>query len=226
MSIVLRLEKKMTSSRFFQITIITCFLLLNSCSPKYGIQLQNGDLLFVSADDGQLSDAIDRVTQTTKSTHYSHVALLEKSGKDCWVLQADTRNGSERIPLSKFLQYTKDDKNSIDVYRLSPAFQQTIPNAVQAAKTMLGKPYNYTYILSDTAFYCSDFVQRAFARDTVFSLAPMSFKDSTGNTNKVWFDFYQKQHLAVPEGKPGCNPNGLANSDKIRFVGIILRGKI
>lgn len=207
--------------KFYTSKIFIAFLCFSlfACSPKYGVKLRNGDLLFVSADSGKLSGAIDRVTQTDKKTHYSHIALLEKSGKKYWILHADTRNGSERLSLQEFLQRTKKEKNQVDVYRLKPAFRQSIPRAIQTAKTMLGKPYNYTYILSDTAYYCSDFMQRAFARDTVFSLNSMTFKDSTGRTDSAWTAFYQKLRLAVPEGKLGCNPNGMAASAKIYFVG-------
>jgi hypothetical protein len=62
-------------------------------------------------------------------------------------------------------------------------------------------------------------VQRAFARDTVFALYPMTFKNLTGQTDTAWTTFYRKLHLDVPEGKLGCNPNGMAVSPKIYFVG-------
>lgn len=55
------------------------------------MQLENGDLLLVSANGSTLSGAIDRVTQTGKATHYSHIGMLEKEGKDYWVLYAGTR---------------------------------------------------------------------------------------------------------------------------------------
>ena len=54
---------------------------LGSCATKYGMQLENGDLLLVSANGSTLSGAIDRVTQTGKATHYSHIGMLEKKIK-------------------------------------------------------------------------------------------------------------------------------------------------
>ncbi|UZJ63544.1 hypothetical protein OKW96_13685 [Sphingobacterium sp. KU25419] len=42
---------------------------------------------------------------------------------------------------------------------------------------------------------------------------------STGKIDDFWKNFYQKQGLEVPEGKLGCNPNGLAASDKIIKIG-------
>jgi hypothetical protein len=87
---------------------------------------------------------------------------------------------------------------------------------------MLGKPYNFSYILSDTAHYCSEFVYLAFAADSVFTLEPMTFKDpATGNFPAAWAEYYQKMGLEIPEGQPGCNPNGMAASGKLKMLGEI-----
>jgi hypothetical protein len=37
----------------------------------------------------------------------------------------------------------------------------------------------------------------------------------TGKTDDFWINFYQQKNMEVPEGKLGCNPNGLAGSDKL-----------
>ena len=42
----------------------------------------------------------------------------------------------------------------------------------------------------------------------------------TGKTDVAWEAFI-KQNLEVPEGKPGCNPNGMVASPKIKFLGKI-----
>lgn len=195
---------------------------VSSCSHKYGINLENGDFLFVSASSGSLSSAIDRVTQTKKATHYSHIGILEKTDGEYWVLHAGTRNGSERIRLDSFLLYQSRDSSFIDVYRLKEQFSHTIPKALNTAKKWLGKPYNYSYILSDKKLYCSDFVQRSFAADSIFKLEPMTFIDpKTGEIDSTWAAFYGKQGTVVPEGKPGCNPNNMAASNKISRVGTI-----
>jgi len=49
---------------------------------------------------------------------------------------------------------------------------------------------------------------------------PMTFKDpKTGNFYPTWVEYYQKMGLEVPEGMPGCNPNGLAASEKLERLG-------
>lgn len=194
------------------------FSVIFSCKTS-GI-LQNGDLLFVGNSSGNLSKAIDKVTQTGQATNYSHIALVEKSGNKIWVLHSAPENGSERISLRKFKKYVKKDSSEVTIYRIKPEYQADYNTAISAAKQMLGKPYNFTYILSDTAYYCSDFVYNAFQKDSIFRMNPMTFKDpETDQFNPTWAEFYQKQNLEIPEGKPGCNPNGMAASEKLERIG-------
>lgn len=182
--------------------------------------LRNGDLLLVGSSGGNLSEAINAVTQTSKKTNYSHIAMVEKSGNDIWVLHASTENGSERIPLKKFIKNQKENDVQIDIYRIKNEYSPDFDQAIIKAKSMLGKPYNYSYILSDTAYYCSDFVYHSFEKDSIFEMNPMTFKNP-GETefNSGWIAFYKNQNLEIPEGKPGCNPNGMAASEKLEPIG-------
>lgn len=182
--------------------------------------LQNGDLLFVGNSSGSLSKAIDEVTQTGRSTNFSHIALVEKSGNEIWVLHAAPENGSERVSLNEFKEYAKKDSSEIVIYRIKPEYKADYTHAISNAKKMLGKPYNFTYILTDTAYYCSDFVYYAFEKDSIFQMNAMTFKSpGTNEFNPTWIEFYKKQNLEIPEGKPGCNPNGMAASDKLEQIG-------
>lgn len=197
---------------------LLCLLFSSGCNTK-SEALLNGDILLVSATENGLSKAINDVTQTEKQTNYSHIALLEIEGGDFWVIHAGTENGSERIPLDSFLVYTDKNKEFVDVYRLKEAYQHTIPDAIKTAKEWLGKPYNYSYVLSDEKLYCSDLIQRSFAKDDVFQLYPMTFVDSeTGVINEFWKTFYHEQGIEVPEGMPGCNPNQFAESEKLNWI--------
>ncbi|MFA5575126.1 MAG: YiiX/YebB-like N1pC/P60 family cysteine hydrolase [Brumimicrobium sp.] len=198
---------------------ISSLLFLTFCvSDPNTSNLQSGDFLFVSAKQENLSGAIDKVTQTDKNHHYSHIAMVEvETDSTIWVIHAGTKNGSERVSLQTFLSYYED--NTIDIFRLKDVYHHTIPSAIESAKTFLGKPYNYSYILSDTALYCSDLIQRSFAKDSIFGLYPMTFKDSeTGSFNEYWVEFYKDLGIEIPEGKPGCNPNQMAVNEKLEFI--------
>ena len=195
---------------------------LFACAPKEPkIQLQSGDLLFREETSGKLSEAIDQVTQTSGKTHFSHVGLAEVTDTGIMVLHAYPKDGTCIVSLQEFL-HPKGESVRIIAYRLKDEWQKAIPEAIRKAHKMLGKPYNFSYILSDSAYYCSDFIYRAFDADSIFKLEPMTFKDpATGKFPAAWAEYYQKMNIEIPEGKPGCNPNGLAASEKLERLGKI-----
>lgn len=203
--------------------LLSCLIvLLIQCNHSYpgNVQLKNGDLLFVTAKESGLSGAINNVTQKEKAASFDHIGILEKEGTRMFVLHAAPKGGSQRQDLKDFIKDQKEEGQEVIVYRLKPEYQKAIPDAVKKAISMLGKPYNFNYILDEQSYYCSDFVERAFRTENIFKLEPMTFIDpKTGKTNTFWEEFYAKKNLKVPEGQPGCNPNGLACSDKLERVG-------
>ncbi|MDN3691507.1 YiiX/YebB-like N1pC/P60 family cysteine hydrolase [Chryseobacterium tructae] len=216
-------EFKMQIIKKAGIAGLLCLLLLflvQCTAHQNTVQLQNGDLLFVTAKETGLSGAINNVTQTQKIASFDHIGILEKQGKKLFVLHAAPKGGSQKQSLKDFVEDQKKDQQHIVLYRLKPEYRKSIPVAIEKAHSMLGKPYNFNYILDESSYYCSDFVERAFREDHIFKLEPMTFKDpKTGKINTFWEDFYGKKNLKVPEGEPGCNPNGLAGSEKLERIG-------
>ncbi|WP_223606307.1 YiiX/YebB-like N1pC/P60 family cysteine hydrolase [Chryseobacterium sp. OSA05B] len=201
---------------FFAVTV-----LLQQCAPhpKTG-PLKNGDLLFVTAKETGLSGAINNVTQKQKEASFDHIGIAEKENNRWYVLHAAPKGGSQKQELASFLKDQSDDGQKVVIYRLKSEYQKSVPAALKKAETMLGKPYNFNYILDENSYYCSDYIERAFRENNIFKLEPMTFIDpKTGKINEFWTEFYKKKNLEVPEGKPGCNPNGLAASDKLERVG-------
>jgi len=190
-----------------------------SCKNSQNLGLKNGDLLFVTAKESGLSGAINNVTQKQKNASFDHIGILQKDKKGVFVLHAAPKGGSQKQNLNEFLKDQANDRQKVVVYRLKPQFQNKIPDAIEKANSMVGKPYNFNYILDDNSYYCSDYIERAFRKDKIFTLEPMTFIDpKTGKTNMFWEEFYAKKNLKVPEGELGCNPNGLAGSDKIERI--------
>ncbi|MDC8098759.1 YiiX/YebB-like N1pC/P60 family cysteine hydrolase [Chryseobacterium rhizosphaerae] len=203
----------------FAVSLFFLIVLLVNCSASPISKLKNGDLLFVTAKETGLSGAINNVTQKQKAASFDHIGILEKNGNRLFVLHAAPKGGSQKQELKEFLQDQKEDGQKVVVYRLKPEYQKSIPSAVDQANQMLGKPYNFNYILDENSYYCSDFIERAFRENHIFKLEPMTFIDpKTGKVNVFWEEFYQKKNLKVPEGEPGCNPNGLAGSDKLERI--------
>ncbi|MBK1897862.1 YiiX/YebB-like N1pC/P60 family cysteine hydrolase [Chryseobacterium paridis] len=209
-------DKSMRSIMF----VVLLFLIVG-CKSKslYTDDLKNGDLLFVTAKEEGLSGAINNVTQKEKNASFDHIGILKKEGKSFFVLHAAPKGGSQKQTLKDFVKDQAEDKQNIVIYRLKANFRNSIPSALAKAELMVGKPYNFNYILDDNSYYCSDFIERAFREDHIFKLEPMTFIDpKTGKTNVFWEEFYKKKKLKVPEGELGCNPNGLATSDKLERI--------
>ena len=205
----------------FKLVLISLAGLFACTQSDPKIKLQSGDLLFREKSSENISEAIDRVTQTSGATHFSHVGLVEATDTGIVVLHAYPEGGTCIVSLNEFL-HPKGDSVNIIAYRLKEVWQKAIPTAIQKAHSMLGKPYNFSYILSDTAHYCSKFIYLAFAADSIFKLEPMTFKDpKPGTFPAAWLEYYQKMGIEIPEGKPGCNPNGLAASEKLERLGKI-----
>ncbi|MDD2305282.1 MAG: YiiX/YebB-like N1pC/P60 family cysteine hydrolase [Prolixibacteraceae bacterium] len=195
--------------------------LFASAQPALQIKLQSGDILFREKSSENISEAIDKVTQTSGETHFSHVGLVEVTDTGIVVLHAYPEGGTCIVSLNEFL-HPKGDSVRVIAYRLKENWQKAIPAAIPKVHRMLGKPYNFSYVMSDTAHYCSEFIYLAFAADSIFKLEPMTFKDpKTGSFPKAWVEYYQKMGIEIPEGKPGCNPNGLAASEKLEKLGKI-----
>ena len=187
-------------------------------------ELQMGDLLFRGSNSENIAEAIDKVTQTSAQTHFSHVGLVEVADSGIFVLHASPKGGTCMVPVYEFL-YPEGDSVKVVAYRLKEQWQKSVPGAIARARQLLGKPYNFSYILNDTTHYCSEFVYLAFAEDSVFEMKPMTFKDpKTQDFFPTWVEYYEKMGIEIPEGQPGCNPNGMATSTKLDRLGSITNG--
>ena len=199
--------------------LIIVFTLLVSCSSLNYNSLNNGDLLFVTAKQENLSGAINRVTQVNETENYDHIGIIEKTKTSIFVLHAAPKGGSQKELLTDFMKNQKKDNSEVYVYRLKKDYQKAVPKALEKANSLLGKPYNFTYVLNDDTLYCSDFIERIFRENQIFELKPMTFiNPKTGKPDDFWVNFYQQKNMEVPEGKPGCNPNGLAGSVKLMKI--------
>ncbi len=181
--------------------------------------LRSGDFLFCGSTSGALSQAIDEVTQTNQETHFSHIGIVEVMEDSVWVLHAAPKKGVYRESLRQFLA-GQEEGSSIHIYRLREKYRSAIPKALHKAHLFLGQEYNFSYILNDKGMYCSEFIFELFSDFSIFELNPMTFKNpQTGEFSIGWIDHYAKLGVAIPEGEPGCNPNGMAASNKLEKIG-------
>ena len=203
--------------------LISDFTLKAQYSPdELNLDLQTGDLLFCSPTSGELSKAIDQATQTGQGTHFDHIAIVDIKNDTVYVLHAAPKKGVCRETIGKFF-FSYKEKVIVSIYRLNDQFLKAVPPAIKKAYTLLGQPYNYNYIIKDPGLYCSEYIYEIFAADSIFTLNAMTFKDpKTGQFLAGWVDHYRKLGIPIPEGEPGCNPNGMAASDKLEMTGEVI----
>lgn len=192
-----------------------------SCANKQ--QIKSGDIVFRGAlSSSNLSEAINDVTQTAISTNYTHMGICDVVNSEVIVYHSDLGKGVIKEPLEVFISSKDTVRYNVDLYRIKNIESRQIENAISIAKSLVGSPYNTTYILEDIGYYCSEYIYELYKTDSIFQLEPMSFKNSETNTfHKGWIEHYKNLGIAIPEGELGCNPNGMASSNSLKFIKII-----
>ena len=195
-----------------------------SCHTHF--QLREGDLLFHVVDEGE-GNAITAVTpggidhvaiyigsSGVQEFGSSGVQEFGSSGDVTgWVVEA-VGSGVVMTRMDSLLHrdggyYLAGRVRGIDRRR-----------SVSNALSYLGRPYDDLYLADNEAIYCSELVQLSFVDrrgERVFEPVPMSFHDSTGVVTPYWREFYSRQGMEVPEGKPGTNPGELSKRKRVRL---------
>jgi len=196
-------------------------LLMSACHSAS--DFKNGDILFRGEKNGSLSTAIDEVTQTGQDHHFSHMGVVELVKGEVMVWHATPGKGVVCESIDTFCLANETDSIVLAHFRIKSISDQSIAKALEIAHKLKGQPYDYTYILESEGYYCSEFVYNLFEQDSIFQLDPMTFIDPTsGDFHNGWIEHYRKMGLEIPEGQPGCNPNGMAASDKIKLISYIV----
>ncbi|MBP6335892.1 MAG: hypothetical protein KA444_10515, partial [Bacteroidia bacterium] len=185
---------------------------------------QDGDLLFQDLDCGELCDAIEKVTHGINGKNFSHIGLVYSRNDSDFVIEAIGKDVHLTL-LTSFVNRNKDEKGNpkIVVGRLKTEFQKLNSNALKFAVSQIGMPYDNAFLYDNQKYYCSELIYDAFKHSNnnqpFFHLEPMTFKDpATGKTFPAWEKYYNELKIAIPEGKPGCNPAGISCSNYIQIV--------
>lgn len=199
------------------VMLLMVLSLVMACSKANTIT--SGDIVFRGATQSDLSEAINEVTQTTKATNYTHIGICSVEEGKVYVYHSDFGKGVVKEPLELFLKPKDSSIYSVDLYRIKEISKVHVEQAISKAKALIGESYNTTYILEDEGYYCSEYIYELFKEDSIFKLEPMTFKDPETNAfHEGWVTHYKDLNIDIPEGKLGCNPNGMASNDKLLFV--------
>lgn len=176
--------------------------------------LCEGDLLFCAQEKG---NNITDVTQGVGGMKIDHVAIFHRQDGRTFALEA-IHSGVGLTPTDSFMAR----REIVLAARLRDTLG--VARSVERALRFVGRPYDFNFMPDDSAFYCSELVQKCY-RDSrgelVFKPIPMSFHDQSGRITPYWHDYYARQGLQVPEGEPGSNPGDLSRSAAICILGIV-----
>lgn len=176
--------------------------------------LCEGDLLFCAQEKG---NNITDVTQGVGGMKIDHVAIFRRQDGRTFALEA-IHSGVGLTPTDSFMAR----REIVLAARLRDTLG--VARSVERALRFVGRPYDFNFMPDDSAFYCSELVQKCY-RDSrgelVFKPIPMSFHDKSGLITPYWHDYYARQGLQVPEGEPGSNPGDLSRSASICILGIV-----
>lgn len=186
--------------------------------------LRTGDLLFQDLDCGPLCDAIERVTPGYRGAEVTHVGLVVVKADGVEVIEA-IGAAVQATPIARFLARTSDDAGQPKVFaaRLRWRYRDRIPEAVEAARGWIGRPYDDRFGVGTDAFYCSELVTEAWAvawGEPLVAPLAMTFRDPDDHAIfPPWQAYFDAMGIPVPEGEPGSNPGSLSLSRVLRPIG-------
>ena len=176
-------------------------------------------MLFQDLDCGPLCDAIEKVTTGYQGANFSHVGIVAKDNTGNLIVIEAVSTGVETTELQTFFNRSVDTggRPKVVVGRLKKPYRHLIPDVLEEAFALEGKPYDKLFIIDNDAYYCSELIYEIFLRannnSPVFTLQPMTFKDpDTGVTLPAWEEHFSELSVSIPEGQPGINPGGISCS--------------
>lgn len=98
------------------------------------------------------------------------------------------------------------------VMRIDCDFSAT--EAVHRAESMLGLPYDWSYLPDNNKLYCSELIYESYLTPAgyhIFQSRPMNFLSPDGTFPQFWTDLFSTLGEEIPQGIPGTNPNDLAH---------------
>ena len=187
-----------------------------------GERLRTGDLVFVCADTTGMDVAISEATSDDNTVNYSHVGIIEKSGKDFFVIDATPRYGVSRRPLQQFVE----ENGTCHYYRMKGYNNED--EWLDKAKSYIGLPYDFFFLPNNGRFYCSELVSEVCTDadgNPIFDAQPMNFLSADGTMPDYWVNLFDSLGVEVPQGVPGTNPNDLVRSGRVERLYVGMRSE-
>ena len=206
----------MRNNRTIRILLsLSVAMLLTALLSACGGGLRNGDLVFVCADTAGMDAAISDATAGDNAVNYSHVGIIEKSGRVFYVIDASPKYGVSRWMLRQFCF----ENGTCHFYRLKGYDNGN--EWVAKAKSCIGLPYDFYFLPDNGKYYCSELVEKCCVASDgtpIFKTQPMNFQSPDGTIPEYWVNLFDSLGVEVPQGVPGTNPNDLVKSGMLERV--------
>lgn len=197
--------------------------LFAACSSEKEYSFKEGDLFFQDQDCGVFCEAIEKVTEGYMGSKLSHVGVLVRVDNSWRILEAGGQ-GVVLTAVDTFLNRSSDEqgKPKVLVGRVSNLDTNLLATAKSIALSLVGKPYDDIFNISNDMYYCSELIYESF-RDAkgrpIFELQPMTFKDpETNEFAEIWQTYFDEIGHAIPEGEPGLNPGAMSTAANVSIV--------
>lgn len=204
---------------------ILFLLYINVSSYAQEFELRNGDIIFQESCPADRENSIKQVTTSIGDYEFTHVGMvyIDQAGR-IFVLEATV----PKVTLTPIEGYLRPEKAKgcypvSVVGRLKEKYRALIPDALKTGLGLIGRDYDYGFILGNDSYYCSELIyeilRKANNGKEVFPLNTMTFKSKeTELTAKGWIEYFRKHKLPIPEGEKGINPGAMSRSDVIDIV--------
>lgn len=185
----------------------------------------------------RIKDFLAEFAEITGATEITKVAGITEAAE---ISGADEKTGTAGITgvtgAARFFECSgipdQVDSNQVGVdhfqaeHRLCAVYRYPQIDAVSVrrrAENFLGQPYNRTFLPDGQGLYCSQFIATILP---IFDMIPMRFDDGSSkdsaSVSAYWQDYFADLSVSVPVGQPGTNPNQIAASPQLVFVGWLL----
>lgn len=189
--------------------------------------VRTGDLLFIgipadySITDDDMAGAISASTGSGE-LNIIHVAILEVSEGQTYIIDATLAHGVDRHPLDTMkADFTLKDGSLPEFIVMRMKDNARAEEWIAKAKTFCGQPYDVAFLPDNGAMYCSELVRESYLGpkgEYLFPDAPMNFLNAEGEMPVYWTQLFAILGMDVPQGEPGTNPAAMSGSKLLERI--------
>lgn len=171
--------------------------------------MERGDLIFLLCDGSEFSKAI--VAASAPELLLDHVGIVDETEQGFCVIEANSKLGVVATPLSDFISRAPKLENDKGwrLRRLPDDSGVNVRRAVEMARGRIGEAYNWRFVPTKGALYCSELVQKCYLRNDgspFFKSIRMDFDCDDVDCRRFWQQHFASLGMAVPQGEEGTSP--------------------